>query len=128
MISANQWGIRIDGSTATLNLIEGNDIGTDSTGTAALGNEINGIILSNNASDNTIGGTGSGPGEYDRVQRGGGSAGPVGNRRFDPLEQHLLERPSGHRPGGRGRSSERGDTQRPRGARRARTICRTLRS
>ncbi len=62
VISANQWGIRIDGSTATLNLIEGNDVGTDLTGTESLGNEINGIILSNNTSDNTIGGTGAGQG------------------------------------------------------------------
>ena len=62
MISANQWGIRLDGSTATGNLIEGNYVGTDITGTAALGNEINGIILSNNASNNTIGGTGGGQG------------------------------------------------------------------
>ena len=33
VISANQWGIRIDGPTATGNLIEGNDVGTDITGT-----------------------------------------------------------------------------------------------
>ena len=53
MISANLWGIRLDGQTATLNLIEGNNVGTDLSGTAALGNEINGIILSDNASNNT---------------------------------------------------------------------------
>ena len=60
MISANLWGIRLDGPTATLNLIEGNNVGTDLSGTAALGNEINGIIVSDNASNNTIGGTGTG--------------------------------------------------------------------
>ena len=60
VISANQWGIRLDGSTATGNLIEGNDIGTGSDGTTALGNEVNGIIISNDASANTIGGTASG--------------------------------------------------------------------
>ena len=43
-------------------LIEGNDVGTDVTGTLPLGNEINGIIFSNNASNNTIGGTGGGQG------------------------------------------------------------------
>ena len=32
VISANQWGIRIDGLTATDNLIEGNDVGTDVSG------------------------------------------------------------------------------------------------
>ena len=62
VISANQWGIQIDGSTATHNLVEGNNVGTDITGNAPLGNEINGIILSNNASLNTIGGTGGGQG------------------------------------------------------------------
>ncbi len=62
VISANQWGIQIDGSTAERNLIEGNNVGTDISGQAPLGNEINGIILSNNASDNTIGGTGGGQG------------------------------------------------------------------
>ena len=62
VISANQWGIQIDGSTATGNLIEGNDIGTGSGGLTPLGNEVNGIIISNNASDNTIGGTGGGQG------------------------------------------------------------------
>jgi Calx-beta domain len=62
VISANQWGIRVDGSTAALNLIEGNYVGTDINGTAELGNEINGIIVSNNASNNTIGGTAAGQG------------------------------------------------------------------
>ncbi len=57
VISANQWGVRIDGPAATVNLIEGNDIGTDSSGTQPLGNEINGIIIGNNASENTVGGT-----------------------------------------------------------------------
>ena len=62
VISANQWGIQIDGATAALNLIEGNYVGTDNSGKEPLGNEVNGIILSNNASDNTIGGTGAGQG------------------------------------------------------------------
>ncbi len=62
VISANQWGIRLDGSTAALNLIEGNFIGTDSSGTLNLGNEINGVIVSNGASNNTIGGTATGAG------------------------------------------------------------------
>src|SRR5262249_16115416 len=62
VISSNHWGIRIDGVTAASNLIEGNYIGTDSSGSRALGNEVNGIIFSNNASSNTIGGTGGGQG------------------------------------------------------------------
>jgi hypothetical protein len=62
VISANQWGIRIDQATATANLIEGNDVGTTATGSAPLGNEVNGIIISNNASINTVGGTLAGEG------------------------------------------------------------------
>ena len=44
------------------NLIQGNFIGTAANGTSPLGNEINGIIISNNASNNTIGGTTTGQG------------------------------------------------------------------
>ncbi len=62
VISANQWGIRLDGSTAELNVIEGNYVGTDTSGTLNLGNEINGVIVSNGASNNTIGGTATGAG------------------------------------------------------------------
>ncbi len=57
VISANRWGIRIDGLSATGNSIEGNYIGTDRPGVHPLGNEINGVIISNNASGNSIGGT-----------------------------------------------------------------------
>ena len=62
LISANNWGVRLDGSSATANLVEGNLIGTDITGKAPLGNEVNGVIVSNDASANTIGGTVSGAG------------------------------------------------------------------
>ena len=34
LVSANHWGIRIDGVGATGNLVEGNYIGTDITGVA----------------------------------------------------------------------------------------------
>ena len=49
-------------ATATANLVEGNLIGTDITGKAPLGNEVNGVIVRDNASANTIGGTVSGAG------------------------------------------------------------------
>jgi CSLREA domain-containing protein len=62
VISANLWGIRLDGSTAMGNLVEGNLIGTDASGTLPLGNEANGIIFSTGASDNSIGGTAGGQG------------------------------------------------------------------
>ena len=57
VISANNWGVRIDGSSATDNLVAGNLIGTNITGKAALGNELNGVIFSTGASENTVGGT-----------------------------------------------------------------------
>ena len=64
LISGNNWGVRLDwiGPSATANLVEGNLIGTDITGKAPLGNEVNGVIVSHNASGNTIGGTVSGAG------------------------------------------------------------------
>lgn len=62
LISANNWGVRLDGPSALANLVEGNLIGTDITGKAPLGNEVNGVIVSNNAAGNTIGGTVSGAG------------------------------------------------------------------
>ncbi len=62
LISANNWGVRLDGPAAKGNLVESNLIGTNITGEAPLGNEINGVIVSDNASSNTIGGTFSGAG------------------------------------------------------------------
>ena len=54
--------MRLDGTAAAENLVEGNLIGTDITGKAALGNELDGVIFSAGASANTIGGTLSGSG------------------------------------------------------------------
>ncbi len=55
IISGNSGGgIRLFGSTTTGNVIEGNYIGTDRTGTAPLGNDY-GIRIESAAYDNTIG-------------------------------------------------------------------------
>ena len=60
LISANHWGIAIEGGPASggsaMNWIAGNRIGTDITGQLPLGNEIDGIEISG-SSGNTIGGT-----------------------------------------------------------------------
>ncbi len=57
VISANiEFGIEILNSTATGNLVQGNYIGTDSTGAAALPNEKDGVFI-DDAPSNTIGGT-----------------------------------------------------------------------
>ena len=60
VISGNgQYGVRIDGSGASGNLLQGNYIGTDINGTADLGNGLDGIYI-NGAANNRIGGTASG--------------------------------------------------------------------
>ena len=55
-------GIEIVNSGTTNNLVEGNFIGTNSDGTAALANKFDGVLIRAGASSNTIGGTGSGAG------------------------------------------------------------------
>jgi titin len=53
----NQWGIQIDGTQATGNVVRGCYIGTNASGTAAAANAFPGIEISNGANGNTIGGT-----------------------------------------------------------------------
>src|SRR5439155_15472716 len=60
LISGNDAAIDLEHTTAN-NLIQGNLIGTDKTGTAALGNG-RGIETGNDPTNNTIGGTASGAG------------------------------------------------------------------
>ena len=56
LISGNEVGIEIEGATSTQNLIEGDFIGTDKSGTAALGNSDEGVLIEE-AFGNTVGGT-----------------------------------------------------------------------
>src|SRR5205085_5274330 len=58
LISGNlNNGVLISGVGATMNVVQGNFIGTQADGTSALPNLFDGISLSNGASDNLIGGT-----------------------------------------------------------------------
>src|SRR5262249_52110344 len=56
VISGNRIGIDLKNSSAQFNLIQGNFIGTDATGTVALGNDLSGIVLEPGTAFNTIGG------------------------------------------------------------------------
>ncbi len=72
IISGNNGsGVYLSGSGASMNLVQGNFIGTDFTGTAALSNVADGITLSGGA-NNTIGGTNAGAGN---IISGNGKAG-----------------------------------------------------
>ncbi len=58
LISGNgQHGVLIRDAGTEINFIQGNQIGTDKDGTAALGNTLGGVSIENGATDNTIGGT-----------------------------------------------------------------------
>ncbi|WP_406695704.1 Calx-beta domain-containing protein [Singulisphaera sp. Ch08] len=56
VIAGDNRGVRISGPGALGNLVQGNFIGTDQTGTAVIHNKIDGIIITDGASSNTIGG------------------------------------------------------------------------
>ena len=56
VISGNNRGVRVTGSNAHDNKVEGNFIGTDDmTQTAVIHNEIDGVLITNGASNNLIG-------------------------------------------------------------------------
>jgi hypothetical protein len=61
VISANQsHGVVIDSSGTTFNVVEGDYIGTDATGTQALANGADGVNIYGGATANTVGGTTAG--------------------------------------------------------------------
>ena len=61
VISGNtEHGIYIADAGTTGNRVEGNFIGTNAAGTAALGNKFDGVLIRNAATNNTIGGTTAG--------------------------------------------------------------------
>lgn len=63
LFSANGGrGVRIVGVGASNNLVQGNLIGTDLSGTNALGNHANGVVIEEGGSNNTIGGVNDGEG------------------------------------------------------------------
>jgi hypothetical protein len=58
VISANLGsGIQIEGASATGNVVQGDNIGTDASGMSARGNTGDGIVVTDGACDNAIGGS-----------------------------------------------------------------------
>jgi len=83
LISGNGGsGVYLIGSTTTGNLVQGNYVGTDTNGTAAIANAGDGVTV-NGAAGNTIGGTNAGAGNLLSGNRQGGvglkNAGANGN-------------------------------------------------
>ena len=73
LISGNDsHGIEINKAGATASVIFGNRIGTDASGTAALGNGEHGILIKKDALDNTVGGTAAGQANTIAFNLGGG--------------------------------------------------------
>jgi CSLREA domain-containing protein len=63
VVSGNSTdGIQIAGASATGNVVQGNYVGLDASGTVGLGNAAQGIVILNGASNNTVGGTAAGAG------------------------------------------------------------------
>ena len=63
VISGNTtYGVQITAAGTSANLVLGNYVGTDKSGTAALGNVGNGVQIDNGATANTVGGTAPGAG------------------------------------------------------------------
>ena len=57
MISGNAWdGVHIVDSGTSNNVVEGNFIGTNASGTAAVANGASGVAIFGGASSNTVGG------------------------------------------------------------------------
>jgi len=65
VISGNGWGVTITDSTASTaidNVVQGNFIGVGADGLTPLGNEVDGVLVTNGAANNLIGGLGTGQG------------------------------------------------------------------
>jgi parallel beta-helix repeat protein len=89
VISGNAGsGVHVSGQDATGNVIEGNLIGTDRTGTGDTGNQGHGVLIGDDASNTTIGGSAPDEGntisgnDTDGIRIAGGASGNsiLGNR------------------------------------------------
>jgi hypothetical protein len=93
IISGNgRDGVSISGQGVAGNQVQGNYIGTDATATIDLGNSRNGVFISSQASDNTIGGTD--PGAGNTIAFNGNSGIVVGQSGTDLAVHNALRRNS----------------------------------
>jgi hypothetical protein len=72
LVSGNDKGVVIAGSSTSGNLVEGNYIGTNANGSSAIGNAKDGVLIVNGAYNNAVGGTVAGAGN---LTSGNGAAG-----------------------------------------------------
>ena len=73
VISGNNWsGVSIQFGGSIDNVIQGNTIGTDPSGTIPVPNALGGIVVEQGATDNTIGGTVAGSGNVIAFNSGDG--------------------------------------------------------
>ena len=83
VISGNDpWGIHINGSGTSFNVVSGNYIGTDASGGEAVANQDAGVYVSDGAADNRIGGTSAGAGN---LISGNGEDGIIFNGAGPPI-------------------------------------------
>jgi parallel beta-helix repeat protein len=83
VISGNsRFGVGIFNASATVNLVEGNFIGTNAAGTGAVGNASDGVFIQNASAANTVGGEVAGAGNLISGNRAHGirTSGAVGTK------------------------------------------------
>ena len=91
VVSANGGdGVTVDGAGTSGNVVQGNLVGTDNTGTFGLGNGNRGVDLYGGASGNVVGGTASGAGNTiaDNTWEGVAIIGSSGQSRRGEPDRH----------------------------------------
>ena len=89
----NQSGMWIHNATAIGNVVRGNTIGTNLAGSAAVANTFDGVLIADNASGTTVGGTAAGEGNLISGNTNGRCEDPKQRRiEFGARQSHRRER------------------------------------
>ena len=72
VLSGNNNGLTLFGGATTGNVVQGNFIGTDAKAAVSVRNAVDGVLITANASNNTIGGTSAGAGNFIEYNIGAG--------------------------------------------------------